>query len=175
MWLYNHRETYEGYLYQEVVQEIQAVLSDTMIQIKQRRKNLQQFVVDNWCKKMSQQCPENCPVLMVKVDCKCVSEYMVQKTNNEDKLMSKGTYCGIHSGIIYLHTMSNLSPPPSFCENMSMLMKGFKCTIIQQKKPAAKDWRRGRSSLALCAINYCTRSSLKVKKMSISVLFYFLL
>ena len=55
----------------------------------------------------------NCPVLMNKVDYNCVAAYMVQKTGEQDKLMSKGTYCGIRSAIIYLYTMSDLSPPRS--------------------------------------------------------------
>ena len=118
MWLYNHREKYEGFLRPAVVDEILAVLFDMTIPIKQRRKNLQCAVVDEWCQKTSQQRPENCPVLMEKVDYDCVSKYIVQKTTDEDKLMSKGTYCGICSGIIYLYTMSNLSPPPSFCEKI---------------------------------------------------------
>jgi len=58
----------------------------------------------------------NCPIDMSKVDYDCVSAYMVQKTTAGDRLMSKGTYCGIRSSIIYLYTMSNLSPPPSFRE-----------------------------------------------------------
>ena len=116
MWLYNNRETYEGFLRPGVVSDIQAVLFDTTILMKRRKKQLWAVVVNNWCRNMSRQRPENCPVLMEKVDYDCVSVYMVQKTNNKDKLMSKGSYCGICSGIIYLYTMSNLSPPPLFCE-----------------------------------------------------------
>ena len=96
---------------------------------------------------MSRQQPENCPVIMEKVDYEIVSTYMVQKTTNKDKLMSKGTYCGICSGIIYLYTMSNLSPPPSFCEKMSTLMKGFKQTIVQQKVQSGELLEEGKEHM----------------------------
>ena len=164
MWLYNHREAYEGYLRPEVVAEIQAVLFDTTIPIKQRRKKLRRAVVDQWCKKMSRQRPENCPVLMEKVDYKCVSEYMVQKTTNEDKLMSKGTYCGIRSGIIYLYTMSNLSPPPSFRENMSTLMKGFKRTIVQQKVDNGELLEEGKEAMSFACYKLLCKKFFEGKK-----------
>ena len=128
MWLYNHRDMYEGYLRGEVVEQIQAVLFDTSIEMKKRKKKLRWTVVEGWCQKMSRQRPENCPIDMAKVDYELVAAYMVQKTKNgeEDKLLSKGTYCGIRSAVIYLYTMSNLAPPPLFRDKMSTLMKGFK-------------------------------------------------
>jgi hypothetical protein len=61
------------------------------------------------------------PIDMTKVNYEVVALYMAQKTKGRgeegDKdLMSKGSYCGICSGVIYLFTMSQISPPPSFCE-----------------------------------------------------------
>ena len=53
MWLYNHRERYEGLLREEVVDQIQAVLFDTSIELKKRRKKLRWTVVEGWCEKMS--------------------------------------------------------------------------------------------------------------------------
>jgi hypothetical protein len=41
-----------------------------------------------------------------------------------------GTYIGICSSIMYLFTMSNLSPPPEFHERMTTLLKGLKRTIV---------------------------------------------
>ena len=39
MWLYNHRDRYEGYLRGEVVEQIQSVLFDTSIEMKKWKKN----------------------------------------------------------------------------------------------------------------------------------------
>ena len=61
--------------------------------------------------------------------------------------MSKGMYHSICFGIIYLYTMSNLSPPPSFCEKMSTLMKGFKRTIVQQKVQSGKQLDEGKEHM----------------------------
>ena len=164
MWLYNHRNDYEGFLRPAVVTDIQTVLFDTTILPKQRKKMLQRVVVEKWCQKMSRQRPENCPVLMEKVDYKCVSEYMVQKTTNEDKLMSKGTYCGICSGIIYLYTMSNLSPLPSFCENMSTLMKGFKRSIVQQKVASGERLEEGKEFMSFVCYKLLCQKFFEGKK-----------
>ena len=46
MWLYNNRETYEGYLRPGVVSDIQAVLFDTTIPAKKRKKQLRSAVVN---------------------------------------------------------------------------------------------------------------------------------
>ena len=51
MWLYNHRDMYEGYLRGEVVEQIQAVLFDTSIEMKKRKKKLRWTVVEGWCQK----------------------------------------------------------------------------------------------------------------------------
>ena len=80
MWLYNKREEYEGYLRDKVVEQIQGVLFDTSIEIWKQKKKLRWTVVEQWCQKTSRQRPENCPVLMNKVDYNCVAAYMVQKT-----------------------------------------------------------------------------------------------
>ena len=141
---------YEGYLRGEVVEQIQAVLFDTSIEMKKRKKKLRWTVVEGWCQKMSRQRPENCPIDMEKVDYELVAAYMVQKTKNgeEDKLLSKGTYCGIRSAVIYLYTMSNLAPPPLFRDKMSTLMKGFKRTIVQQKVQSGESLEEGKEAMS---------------------------
>ena len=141
---------YEGYLRGEVVEQIQAVLFDTSIEMKKRKKKLRWTVVEGWCQKMSRQRPENCPIDMAKVDYELVAAYMVQKTKNgeEDKLLSKGTYCGIRSAVIYLYTMSNLAPPPLFRDKMSTLMKGFKRTIVQQKVQSGESLEEGKEAMS---------------------------
>ena len=68
MGLYNNRASYEGYLQPQVVTDIQEVLFDTTMTPKERKKKLRWSVVDGWCRKISQQRPENCPVVMEKVD-----------------------------------------------------------------------------------------------------------
>ena len=47
--------------------------------------------------------------------------------------MSKGSYCGIRSGVIFLFTMFKTSPPPSFRDRIATLLKGSKRTILNQK------------------------------------------
>ena len=41
MWLYNKRDTYEGYLRDEVVEQLQAVLFDTSINIRKRKNKIE--------------------------------------------------------------------------------------------------------------------------------------
>ena len=164
MWLYNNRATFEGYLRPEVVTQIQGVLFNTTMTPKQRKKKLRWNVVDGWCKKMSRQRPENCPIDMSKVDYDCVSAYMVQKTTAGDRLMSKGTYCGIRSSIIYLYTMSNLSPPPSFCEKMCTLMKGFKRTIVQEKVQSGETLEEGKEVMSFACYKLLCKKFFEGKK-----------
>ena len=164
MWLYNKRDVYEGYLRDEVVEQLQAVLFDTSIDIRKRKKKLRWTVVEQWCQKMSRQRPENCPVLMNKVDYNCVAAYMVQKTGEQDKLMSKGTYCGIRSAIIYLYTMSDLSPPPSFRDKMSTLMKGFKRSIVQQKVDSGEATEEGKEVMSFACYKLLCKKFFEGKK-----------
>ena len=107
-------------------------------------------------------------MVMEKVDYDCIIEYMVQKTTNKDKLLSKGTYCGIHSGVIYLYTMSYLSHPPSFHKKMSTLMKGFKRTIMQQKVASGELLDKGKKLMSFACYKLLCQKFFEGKKMSIS-------
>jgi hypothetical protein len=61
--------------------------------------------------------------------------------------MSKGSYCGICSGVIFLFTMSQISPPPSFRDQIATLLKGFKQMILEQKVRRGETLDEGKGAM----------------------------
>lgn len=72
--------------------------------------------VKRWPGNMQRNNLEVCPVDMTQVvTYEVVASYMtITKDGDNDKYLSCGTYIGICSSIVYLFTISNLSPPTEF-------------------------------------------------------------
>jgi hypothetical protein len=79
--------------------------------------------------------------------------------------MSKGSYCGICSGVIYLFTMSQISPPPSFCERIATLLTGFKeRTILEQKVENGESLDEGKEAMTFQCYKLLCRKFLEGEK-----------
>jgi hypothetical protein len=89
---------------------------------------------------------------MEQVTYELVASYMTTKKNTEDKYLSRGTYIGIRSSIVYLFTMSNLSPPPEFRDRMTTLLKGLKRTIVEQKVAAGEVLEEGKDAMSFACL-----------------------
>ena len=109
-------------------------------------------MVQGWLLKMARKTINDglnqCPIVMTKVAYGVVATYMAQRKDGQDEYLGKGTYCGIRSGIINLFTMSNLSPPPCFREQVSVLLKGFRRTITEQKVTAGEMLDEGKEVMS---------------------------
>ena len=152
MWLYENKATYEGFLRPEVMVELDRVMNDTGIPGKKKKTKARKVVVEGWLAQMVRKTRDDgvnqCPVDMSKITYEVVGTYMAQRKDGRDKYLGKGTYCGIRSGIINLFTMSNLSPPPRFREQVSVLLKGFRRTITEQKVAAGECLEEGKEVMS---------------------------
>jgi hypothetical protein len=157
MWLYENRATYEGFLRPELLVELDVVMNDMGLSETKKKTKARKVVVQGWLMKMVRRSSSNamdqCPVDMRKITYEVVGTYMAQRKDNEDKYLGKGTYCGIRSGIINLFTMSNLSPPPRFREQVSVLLKGFRRTITEQKVTAGESLEEGKEVMSFACYN----------------------
>jgi len=77
-----------------------------------------------------------------------VASYMTTKKDTDNKYLSHGTYIDIHPSIVYLITMSNLSPPPEFQDRMTTLLKGLKRTIVKQWVAAGEVLEDGKDAMS---------------------------
>ena len=152
MWLYENRATYNDFLRAEVVAELDMVMSDARISGKKKKSEARKVVVQGWLSKMVRKTIDDglnqCPIDMTKMTYEVVGTYMAQRKDGQDKYLGKGTYCGIRSGVINLFTMSNLSPPPRFREQVSVLLKGFRRTITEQKVIAGESLEEGKEVMS---------------------------
>ena len=81
---------------------------------------------------------------MSQVTYEIAASYMTTKRDMHDRFLSKNSYSGIHSSIIYMFTMSNTTPPPDFVSRMGTLLKGFKRTIVEQCIAAGEALEEGK-------------------------------
>ena len=140
VWLYDKREELPDHLHPELYKEIDEVMNEVGLDEKKRNKKIRAIIVAGWLEKMirggmteeDEGERRDCPVVMSKVTYQLTARYMAQKKRG-GKYLSKGTYCGIRSGIINLFTMSNTPLPPQFREQLCILLKGFKRTITEQR------------------------------------------
>ena len=97
------------------------MMNEVGLDEKKRNKKIRAIIVAGWLEKMirggmteeDEGERRDCPVVMSKVTYQLTARYMAQKKRG-GKYLSKGTYCGIRSGIINLFTMSNTPLPPQF-------------------------------------------------------------
>jgi hypothetical protein len=154
LWLYNNRSTYEGFLRPALIASIDSILASTIPEKK--KKNEVRKVIIGWLSRMVRGDSAASPVDMNKVDYEVVALYMSQKTRGRGEgeeeggndFMSKGSYGGIRSGVIFLFTMSQISPPPSFRDRIATLLKGFKRTILEQKVRRGETLDEGKEAMS---------------------------
>lgn len=118
-------------------------------------------IVNRWHSNMQRTNPERCPVDMTQVSYQVVASYMASKKTNEDKFYSRGTYIGIRSSIIYLFTMSNISPPPEFRERMTTLLKGLKRTIVEERVSAGETLEEGKDVMSFACLKLLCKKFLE--------------
>jgi hypothetical protein len=152
MWLYKNRATYIDFLRAELLVELDRVMSEPGISEKKKKSKARKVVVHGWLSKMVRKTIDDglnqCPIDMTKMTYEVVGTYMAQRKNEDDKYLGKGTYCGIRSGVINLFTMSNLAPPPRFREQVSVLLKGFRRTITEQKVTTGESLEEGKDVMS---------------------------
>ena len=146
LWLYEH---HPEMLRPRFRDEIASVPNNTSA--AQRLRGLR-AIVNRWLDNMQRTNPELCPVDMQQVTYELVASYMATKKDTEDKYLSRGTYIGIRSSIVYLFTMSNLSPPPEFRDRMTTLLKGLKRTIVEQKVAAGEVLEEGKDAMSFACL-----------------------
>lgn len=117
----------------------------------QRLRDLR-VVVNRWLENMQRTNPELCPVDMTQVTYEVVASYMTTKKDTDNKYLCRGTYIGIRSSIVYLFTMSNLSPPPEFRDRMTTLLKGLKRTIVEQRVAAGEALEEGKDAMSFACL-----------------------
>jgi hypothetical protein len=152
LWLYNNRATYEGYIRPALITTIDGVLASNLTERK-KKNEIRKHIV-GWLSRMTRGRPDQSPIDMNKIDYDVVALYMAQKTRGggggeegADDFMSKGSYCSIRSGVIFLFTMSQISPPPSFRDRIATLLKGFKRTILDQKVRRGETLDEGKEAM----------------------------
>lgn len=158
LWLYEH---HPEVLRPTLRQEITSVPLD--IPAPRRIKALRQ-IANTWFDNMQRTNPDLCPVDMTKVTYELVASFMTSKRNEEDKYLSRGTYTGIRSSIVYLFTMSNLPPPPDFHHRMTTLLKGFRRTIVEQRVAAGETLEEGKEAMSFACFKLLCQKFFKGDK-----------
>lgn len=146
LWLYEH---HPDKLHPAIREELAAVPPN--ISSAQQMRDLR-AIVNRWLDNMQRTSPERCPVDMTQVSYELVASYMTSKKKDDDKYLSRGTYIGIRSSIIYLFTMSNLSPPPEFRDRMTTLLKGLKRMIVEQRVSAGETPEEGKDAMSFACL-----------------------
>mmetsp|Transcript_13416 Transcript_13416/g.25176 ORF Transcript_13416/g.25176 Transcript_13416/m.25176 type:complete len:440 (-) Transcript_13416:928-2247(-) len=119
---------------------------------KEKLKQLRKLIIEEWLDKMQRTNPELCPVDMTQITYEIAASYMTTKRDARGRLLSKNSYSGIRSSIIYLFTMSKINPPPEFVTRMGTLLKGFKRTIVEQRVAAGETLEEGKEAMSFACL-----------------------
>lgn len=97
---------------------------------------------------MNRNRPDLCLVDVSQLSYEIIASYLTSRKNNEGQYLSKTSYSGIRSSIVYLFTMSNSQPPALFRERMQTLLKGLKRTIIAHAVNTGTSLEEGKDAMS---------------------------
>lgn len=146
LWLYEHRTTISNVLRESIILQISQAEADTS-DLRQRNKNIRKIIMTSF-EQMIRNRPDLFPVDVSQLSYEIIASYLTSRKNNEGQYLSKTSYSGIRSSIVYLFTMSNSQPPALFRERMQTLLKGLKRTIIAHAVNTGTSLEEGKDAMS---------------------------
>ena len=76
---------------------------------------------------------KNCPIVLEKLMFNIFSHYVTTRKNKTGGLLSKSSYGGIRSALVYLHRMNGSEMDPGMKDDMKEFMSGLKRKVAKSR------------------------------------------
>ena len=95
----------------------------------------------------------NSPIILEKMTFNVFSHYLTTRKTKDGKLLSRSSYGGIRSALVYLHRMNGTEMPVEMQKDVSQLMCGIKRQVVKEKIGNGESLDEGKKPMSFDA--YC--------------------